>query len=132
MQSLNQSSQCIPGLKGASTYINTSLFNVTFRFALLFFCVKFIFELSIFLSEKTCANPGHIDHTNCTLASTPGLVINYLDKITCICDIGYKLASGNLERQCQANGQLSGSTPVCSGEYVLRNSIPQKMHCKIL
>ena len=59
----------------------------------------------------TCLEPPTVDN-----AMVTGNDYTYEGQLTYTCNIGYTVTTGDLVRECQADGTWSGDPPVCSGE----------------
>ncbi|XP_071170531.1 P-selectin-like [Mytilus edulis] len=56
-----------------------------------------------------CSNPVHGTYVQ----SIPDIIYEYRDVVTYQCVVGYMLGSGDLIRECQANGTWTGDQPHC-------------------
>ena len=59
---------------------------------------------------------------NCTVPTVqntdpaPSSTIDFNSDVTYTCQDGYSHTAGNLTRSCEADGTLTGSTPVCTSK----------------
>ena len=68
--------------------------------------IKFNFFL---VSVNTCTVPNV---TNAT--PVPPSTVDYNSDVTYTCQVGYSHTAGDLTRGCNADGSLTGTTPVCT------------------
>ena len=75
-----------------------------------------------FILNIPVLNSFYISVITCTLPTvsyaSPSVVspIEYNTAVTYACQPGYNHTDGDLTRTCQANGSLTGSTPVCTSK----------------
>ena len=70
---------------------------------------------SYIVSVNTCAVPTV---TNAT--PVPASSVDYDSNVTYTCEDGYTHTAGDLTRSCNADGSLTGATPVCTSELQLQ------------
>ena len=46
----------------------------------------------------------------------PPSTVDYNSTVTYTCQVGYSHSAGDLTRRCNADGSLTGTTPVCTGK----------------
>ncbi len=62
-----------------------------------------------------CGDPGHVGN-----ASRQIDVFQYGASVNYSCNTGFILLSGDVRRTCIANGNWSGSPPVCQGMFLMQ------------
>ena len=65
----------------------------------------------LYISVNTCTVPTV---TNAT--PVPASSVDYNSNVTYTCADGYSHTAGDLTRSCNADGSLTGTTPVCRGK----------------
>ena len=70
-------------------------------------------NISFYISVNTCSVQAAAYANKSPNSST----IDYSTNITYTCQTGYSHTAGNLTRNCNADGSLTGSLPVCSSKF---------------
>ena len=70
-------------------------------------------NISFYVSVNTCTVPT-VDNADQNPQSS---TIDFNTNIIYTCRTGYSHTYGNLARSCNADGSLTGSTPVCTGRF---------------
>ena len=65
----------------------------------------------LYFSVNTCT-VQNVPNAN----PVPSATIDYNTDVIYTCKFGYSHTAGNLTRSCEANGLLTGSTPVCTSK----------------
>ena len=74
------------------------------------------------LLSKRTTNRCSFSVNTCTVQTVsnatpvPSGTIDYNSEVIYTCEYGYSHTAGNLTLSCQANGSLTGSTPVCTSK----------------
>ena len=72
--------------------------------------IKFNFFI---VSVNTCTVPN-VTNATPVLTST----VDYNSTVTYVCQDGYSHTAGDLTRTCNADGSLTGTTPVCTSKLL--------------
>ena len=88
------------------------LFSIFFSFTntIISLLIKINSQLLYFL-VNTCTVPPVAN-----AAPVPAYPVDYDLNVTYTCEDGYSHTSGDLTRRCNADGSLTGTTPVCTSE----------------
>ena len=65
----------------------------------------------LYISVNTCTVPTV---TNAT--PVPASTVDYNSNVTYTCADGYSHVAGDLTRSCNADGSITGTTPVCTSK----------------
>ena len=83
-----------------------------------YYCIHFPltygFAFLLYYAVVTC--PVLVSPPNADVQHPQG--VEYQSTATYTCDSGYERSSGDLQRDCSADGTWTGNEPVCVGEYI--------------